>query len=538
MELRDESIRERSSWEDKGYKLPEYDRAAMIRESAENPCWIHFGAGNIFRAYQAKLVQRLLESGAMQQGVIVAEGYDPEIISDAYHPFDDLSIAVTLKPDGHVEKEIVGSIAESHYLDPEQKNEWARLQDIFRAPSLQMVTFSITEKGYRLADGSGNIYPEVSRDYSMGPAKPVSYIGRVTSLLYCRYKANRLPVAMVSMDNCSHNGDVLYHAVKTMAEHWVENSAVERQFLDYIDDRSVVTFPWTMIDKITPRPSESIAAMLERDGIEQMQPHITAQKTYIAPFVNAEECEYLVIEDMFPNGRPQLEKAGVIFADRETVDKAEKMKVCTCLNPPQTALAIFGCLLGYRKISEEMKDPLLVKLITRVGYVEGLPVVVDPVVLSAKDFIDEVFTQRLINPFIPDTPQRIASDTSQKLSIRFGETIKAYQRTDPDRVKELRAIPLIFAGWLRYLTGIDDMGNAFTLSPDPLLKTVCPYVSELKVGSANRVEEAVRPLLENKSIFGVNLYQAGLAEKVCDYLTQMLGSNGAVRLTLERNLDF
>ena len=63
-----------------------------------------------------------------------------------------------------------------------------------------------------------------------------------------------------------------------------------------------------------------------------------------------------MIEDDFPNGRPALEKAGFLFTDRETVEKAEKMKVCTCLNPLHTALAVFGCLLGYKKISEEMKD--------------------------------------------------------------------------------------------------------------------------------------------------------------------------------------
>ena len=90
---------------------------------------------------------------------------------------------------------------------------------------------------------------------------------------------------------------------------------------------------------------------------------MTSKNTYVAPFVNAEETEYLVIEDAFPNGRPKLEKGGLMFTDRETVDKVEKMKVCTCLNPLHTALAVFGCLLGYTKISDEMKDPQLVKLV-------------------------------------------------------------------------------------------------------------------------------------------------------------------------------
>ena len=63
---------------------------------------------------------------------------------------------------------------------------------------------------------------------------------------------------------------------------------------------------------------------MKDDGIEQLEPVITSKNTYVAPFVNAEECQYLVIEDNFPNGRPELEKAGLYFTDRETVDKVEK----------------------------------------------------------------------------------------------------------------------------------------------------------------------------------------------------------------------
>ena len=113
-----------------------------------------------------------------------------------------------------------------------------------------------------------------------------------------------------------------------------------------------------MIDKITPRPDATVEAMLAQDGIDGLDPAITSKNTYVAPFVNAEECEYLVIEDHFPNGKPALEKGGVIYTDKETVDKVEKMKVCTCLNPLHTTLAVYGCLLGYELISAEMQNPV------------------------------------------------------------------------------------------------------------------------------------------------------------------------------------
>ncbi len=72
------------------------------------------------------------------------------------------------------------------------------------------------------------------------------------------------------------------------------------------------------------------------------------------------------------------------------------MKVCTCLNPLHTTLAVFGCLLlGYELISEEMKNPALKALVERIGYQEGLPVVVNPGILEPRRFIDEVLGLRI-----------------------------------------------------------------------------------------------------------------------------------------------
>ena len=102
-----------------------------------------------------------------------------------------------------------------------------------------------------------------------------------------------------------------------------------------------------------------------------------------------------------------------------------------------------------------MKDEELNRLVHEIGPVEGMPVVTDPGILSPEAFVDEVINVRIPNPFMPDTPQRIATDTSQKVGIRYGETIKAYVAQYGDAEK-LKAIPLAIAGWCRYLLGVDD----------------------------------------------------------------------------------
>lgn len=536
MKLNNTGLKERNAWEAGGYKLPEFDREVIRERTIENPFWIHFGAGNIFRAFQANVIQNLLNLKTLDKGLIVAEGYDYEIIEKINKPHDDYSILVTLKADGTIEKTVVGSVVESLIADNNRKEDGKRLKEIFANDSLQVVSFTITEKGYSLVDGKGEILPFVMKDMQKGPDQPESYIGKVSALLLHRYLSGKKPVAMVSMDNCSHNGDKLQTAVSAFAKKWAENGFVDEGFVAYVDDPKKVSFPYTMIDKITPRPDDSVGKILKTDGVEEMKAVVTSKNTYAAPFVNAEECEYLVIEDVFPNGRPDLSKGGFLFTDRETVDKVEKMKVCTCLNPLHTALAIFGCLLGYELISEEMKHPALKKLVERIGYQEGLPVVVDPKVLDPKRFLEQVLTERIPNPFMPDSPQRIATDTSQKLAIRFGETIKAYIATPDLDVNDLKLIPLVFAGWLRYLMAVNDKGTPFVLSPDPMLHEVCPYVDNIKLSEQVNinVHQTLEPVLRNHKIFGVDLYEVGLAEKVESYFEEMIQGTGAVEAVLNK----
>ncbi len=534
MRLTKDGLKDRKIWIEKGCALPEFDLKAVEEATKKAPFWIHFGAGNIFRAFQANVVQQLLNGGVIDRGLVVAEGYDYEIVEKMYRPHDNIGALVTLKSDGTVGKTVVASVVESLAADSGNETDWARLREIFRNPSLQMVTFTITEKGYLLRNAAGVAMPGVEDDFAAGPVLPKSYIGKVVTLLHERFVNGELPVAMVSMDNCSHNGDKLYSAVREFAEEWERRGVCKTGFLSYINDESRVSFPWTMIDKITPRPDAKVEKILSDDGIESLEPVITSKKTYVAPFVNSEECQYLVIEDKFPNGRPELEKGGLYFTDRATVDKVEKMKVCTCLNPLHTFLALSGCLLGYTLIADEMKDDDLLRLVRRLGYDEGLPVVVDPGIIDPKNFIDEVVNVRIPNPFMPDTPQRIACDTSQKLSIRFGETIKGYLRREDLDVSSLKVIPLVFALWLRYLTATDDDGNAFELSPDPLLAEVTKYVAGITPGSSdgNSVRATVAPLLHRAEIFGVDLFEAGLAETVISDFTKLVSGKGAVRKTL------
>lgn len=535
MKLEWSSLRNAEGWKKAGFETPHFDPARTAQETQKRPLWLHIGAGNIFRAFPAALMQTLLEAGECDRGLTVAECFDGEIIDRAYTPYDQLTALCVLCGDGTVKKKVIASVTEALRCDGENPKDDRRFMEIMASKSLQMVSLTITEKGYAVMDASGKALPAVERDMFAPPAAATTTIGKLAAGLYARFQQGKAPIALVSMDNCSHNGDKLRAAVLYVAEGWREENRVEKEFVQYLLDESRVSFPISMIDKITPRPDRKVADMLEASGFEYAEPFVTRKGTYTAAFVNAEETEYLVIEDKFPAGRPPLEKAGVYFTDRATVDKAEKMKVCTCLNPLHTALAVLGCLLSFEKISDEMKDKDLNELVHRIAYREAMPVVVDPGILSPKQFAEEVLEKRFPNPFMPDTPQRIATDTSQKLPIRYGETLKKYRASAELDITSLRYIPFVLAAWLRYLMAVDDKGNPFTPSPDPLLAEMQLALAFLKLGGT-ATEAQLAPILARADIFGVDLNEAGLAGKVTAYLNEMLEGPGAVRRTLQKIL--
>ena len=536
MKLSYQGIQDLRNYNMTGVKLPDYDWQQMAQKTAQAPVWVHFGAGNIFRGFIAGLQQKLLNAGDANTGIIAAETFDYDIIDKIYAPHDSMTLMVALKPDGSTDMEVIASIARGLKADCQNVVDWPALCEAFRSPSLQMASFTITEKGYAVTTPAGELTGLVQADIAAGPLKARHAMSVVAAMLLERFRAGAQPIAMVSMDNCSHNGEKLRSSVMTIVDGWVAGGYAPAEFAAYVADETRVSFPWSMIDKITPRPADVIRDQLAGLGFDDMEPVVTGKGTYIAPFVNAEVPQYLVVEDRFPNGRPALEKAGVYFCDRDTVNMTERMKVTTCLNPLHTALAVYGCLLGYTSIAAEMQDAQLVKLVKAIGYDEGLPVVVNPGIIDPKAFIDEVVEQRLPNPFIPDMPQRIATDTSLKVPIRFGETIKAYMADPAKDAASLKAIPLAIAGWLRYLLAVDDEGKEMPASADPMLPALQAELAGVELGKPESCKGKLDGILTNANIFATDLKEAGLAEKIEGYLAEMLAGPGAVRATLVRHL--
>lgn len=527
MKLTKESIKHNASW--KGYRLPQYDIDAVREATRTAPTWLHFGAGNLFRAFPAVLAQRMLTAGLSETGIICCDGYDEELIDRCYRACDHLSLVVTLYSNGTINKEVVASVTESLKLS--EDGTW--LSEVFLAPSLQMVSFTLTEKGYVIQDDEHEFLPDYAHDRDNGPEGCRSFFGKLAALSLSRCRAGLPPLALVSLDNCQDNGIRLERAIRYMVQAWQEKGYITEDEYFYLIKKN--TYPLSMIDKITPHPDTRIADKLAEDGLQNARPFVTAKGTYAAIYVNSESPHYLLIEDAFPNGHPPLEQCGVILTRRDIVEKSAMMKVSTCMNPMDTALGVYGCMLGYTQISAEMKDKELVNLVTRMSEQEAMPMVADPGVIDPVSFLHEVLGERYPNPFLQDSPQRIATDTSRKIAPRFGVTLYAYYNSTlpAHRATKLVYIPLVLAGWLRYLVGVDDRGEPFELSPDTNLDHIRSLMGNPKLGDEVS-EEQLYPLLANRYYFGVNLFEIGVGETVVRMFNELNKGPRAIRETLRR----
>src|SRR5690625_3793207 len=150
-----------------GIDIPKFDEDKMKQETMKAPIWIHFGGGNIFRAFPAVQQQNLLNSGFSEKGIIVVEGFDYEIIEKVFRPNDNKSLIVTLKANGEVTHTLVGSIAESYTM---KESDMQLLLPLISNQSLQMCSFTITEKGYDINNDL------VKRDVEQPIEKAKSYL--------------------------------------------------------------------------------------------------------------------------------------------------------------------------------------------------------------------------------------------------------------------------------------------------------------------------------------------------------------------------
>lgn len=296
---------------------------------------VHLGLGAFHRSHQAWYTQHAPD--AAEWGIAAFTGRRPDA-AEALTAQDCIYTLVERSAGGD-SFEVVGSIVEA--VDGANV---ARLGELLAAKETAIVTLTITEAAYGLAaDGTFDAgAPGVADDLRAlsaaaagEAAEPGTPLGRLVLALAARMASGAGPLAVVSCDNLSTNGDVARRAVLGMAASWGQGLA------EWIGTN--VSFVSTSVDRITPRTTDAdIAEVAEQCGYRDSSPVVAE------PFRN------WVLSGDFPAGRPRWEEAGaVVVAD---IEPYENRKLWL-LNGSHSILAYAGQLRGHATVAEALADP-------------------------------------------------------------------------------------------------------------------------------------------------------------------------------------
>ncbi|QXA49040.1 fructuronate reductase [Enterobacter cancerogenus] len=469
---------------------PHYDRQSLRSRI------VHFGFGAFHRAHQALLTDRVLNAKGGDWGICEISLFSGDVLMSQLRAQDHLFTVLEKGPDGN-QPIIVGAV---HECLNAKLDSLAAIIEKFCEPQVAIVSLTITEKGYCLDPATGRLDTQNARIVHdlENPSEPHSAPGILVEALHRRRERGLQPFTVLSCDNIPDNGHVVKNAVLGMAQKRSPELAA------WIDAH--VSFPGTMVDRIVPAATEaSLAEITQALGVDD------PCAISCEPFIQ------WVVEDNFVAGRPEWEVAGVQMV--QDVLPWEQMKL-RMLNGSHSFLAYLGYLAGYAHINECMEDEHFREAARRLMLDEQAPTLrITDVDLTA--YADSLI-DRFANPALQHRTWQIAMDGSQKLPQRMLDGIRVHL----ERHTAWPLLALGVAGWMRYVSGTDDQGNAIDVR-DPLSEKIRGIVS------TSSEADRVTALLGLNEIFGHDLPQTPAFVDAIVQAYQRLVRDGARRAVIE-----
>ncbi|MGI9399884.1 MAG: mannitol dehydrogenase family protein [Rhizobiaceae bacterium] len=460
----------------------------------------HLGLGAFFRAHGVSYIrQARLHSGG-DWGIIGVSLKRP-IQRDLLAPQDFIYTAI----ERHPEKPEFRHLDDVTNILVAPEDPTAVLETM-SDPAIKIVSLTVTERGYCLDPATGRLdmnHPEIRHDVENG-LKPQSAIGFLVYALALRRDRGLGPFTILSCDNISQNGHTVRRAVQDFAEK------IDADLARWIAQQA--RFPCTMVDRIVPATTQAdIEECADATGFLDLSP------------VSHEPFSQWVIEDDFVDGeRPDFASAGVQLVEDTTPFETMKLR---CLNGSHSSLAYLGYLAGHKTIAETVSDELFDRFIQRLWKSEIIPTLAPITGVDYEEYCEKL-RERYLNPAIRHATWQIAMDGTQKLPQRLLHSLQ-------DNINSGRPSPLIcaaIAGWMRYVSGVDDDGNIIDVR-DAMADELAERVS----GKSQSPEMVVDSLLGMDMVFPEQIAGSTDIRKLLvgfysDY------ANMGVRKTLEKLL--
>ena len=470
-------------------KKPAYNRSALSAGV------VHVGLGAFHRAHQAPVFEKLIEQGDMSWGVAGAS-LRSAAIGDTLAAQDGL-FSLFIEEDERRSASIIGTTLEVIVA----RKDPNRLIEAIASPTTQIVTITITEKGYKLDPSSGQLMDEdcdVKADLaSLG--RPATIAGYLAAGLRLRRDRAMSPITIASCDNMTDNGRKLSRAVVRVARGHDERLG------DWIEQHC--SFPNSMVDRIVPATTENDIA-----GAAAMLGVLDLATVRTEPFFQ------WVIEDRLIGAARELGRTDIeITSDLAPWERA-KLRL---LNGAHSAMAYLGGLAGVHTVDAFVAHQWGERFITLL-WDEMEPTLAPPPELSLIEY-RAALMRRFSNRALCHQLRQIAIDGSQKLPQRLlapaSELIARGKKPD--------AAALAIAAWMHWQSGRNDQDRRFTVD-DPLASTTARLVA-----GATNTREYVRALMSLTSIFPAALgSDAGFAELIENHLRNLQRSGA--RATVEQ----
>lgn len=394
---------------------------------------VHLGVGAFHRAHMADYTDAVLRQGDLRWGIMGASLRSPET-RDALAPQDYLYTLAESDEAGE-RCRIIGALR-GVLVAPEDPQA---LIEAMCLPSVKIVSLTVTEKGYCHDPATGALnerHPDIIHDLA-NPERPRSAPGFLVEALRARKARGLPPFTVLCCDNLPANGRTVRKVITRLAH--LRSPALG----DYVAEH--VAFPATMVDRIVPATTDADRARIAAaTGLEDAWPVVT------------EVYNNWVIEDHFPQGRPDWSATFV-----SDIQAFELMKL-RLLNGAHSTMAYLGYLASHETIADCMRDEALAHLVAHLMHEEVTPTLTVPPGADIEAY-KQALLRRFRNPGLRHRTWQIAMDGSQKLPQRLLGTIR-------DRLKAgqpIGALALGVAAWMRYVTGIDEKGQAIDVR-DPL----------------------------------------------------------------------
>ncbi len=349
---------------------------------------IQFGEGNFLRGFFDYFLHVMNEQGLYEGKAVVIQPRSGGkcALLNAQDCKYNLYLRGVEKCEIKQEHRLISSV--SRGIDPYKSfDEYMALAE---NPDFRFIVSNTTEAG-------------IAFDETCKPDdKPcASFPGKLTQLLYKRYKLGLGGFIILPCELIDNNGDELKKCVVRYAERWHLDSG----FIAWLGSENV--FANTLVDRIvTGYPADE-----------------TAQKHPDDKFLDTAEIFHLwVIEGNFENELP-LKKAGfnVVWTDDAKPYKKIKVRI---LNGAHTSLVAGALLSGIETVGEAMADETASAFLMKAMSEEILPTIGENE--ESKAFAGSVF-DRFRNPFIQHKWRSIALNSVSKFSVRVLPTVLEYK---------------------------------------------------------------------------------------------------------------